>query len=95
MFRTGGLEVNFEAHRVTVDEREVHLSPIEYGLLKMFITHPNKLLTPGMLLHQVWGAEYEAEAHYLHVYIARLRKKIEPDPQKPQGIRSDPGAGTG
>lgn len=93
IFRTGGLEVDFELRRVMVDGREVHLTPIEFGLLKAFVAHPNKLLTPGMLLHQVWGLEYGVQAHYLHVYIARLRKKIEADPREPHYIRSEPGVG--
>src|SRR5215217_6811274 len=48
-------------------------------LLKAFITHPNKVLTDRMLLQEVWGPQYGSEAHYLHVYVARLRKRIEPD----------------
>jgi two-component system KDP operon response regulator KdpE len=66
---------------------------MEYDLLKAFVTHPDKVLTDRMLLQQVWGPEYGSEAHYLHVYVARLRKKIEVDPQKPRHLLTEPGVG--
>ena len=61
---------------MTVGGREIHLTPTEYELLKAFIAHPNKVLTDRMLLQRVWGVEYGSEDHYLHVYVARLRKKL-------------------
>ena len=76
VFRTGDLEVDVEHRRVRVGGTEVHLTPTEYELLRVFVDHPNKLLTDRMLLQRVWGPDYGAEAHYLHVYVARLRKKI-------------------
>lgn len=93
VFRTGDLEVNLEQRRVTVGGSEVHLSPTEYGLVKAFITHPNKVLTGRMLLQQVWGPQYGSEAHYLHVYVARLRNKLESDPQNPRYLQTEPGVG--
>ncbi len=92
-FRTGDLQVDLELRRVTVAGMEVHLSPTEYQLLKAFISHPNKVLTDRMLLQQVWGPEYGSEAHYLHVYVARLRKKLEEDPQRPRYLTTEPGVG--
>lgn len=93
VFRTGDLEVNFEQRRVSIAGKEVHLSPTEYALLKVFITYPNKVLTDRMLLQHVWGPEYGTEGHYLHVYVARLRKKIERDAQNPRYLKTDPGVG--
>jgi len=93
VFKTGDLEVDFELRRVSVGGNEVHLTPTEYELLKAFIAHPNKVLTDRMLLQQVWGPEYHSEAHYLHVYVARLRKKIERDPQNPRYFMTEPGVG--
>jgi two-component system, OmpR family, KDP operon response regulator KdpE len=93
VFETGGLRVDLEHRRVTVDGTEVHLTPTEYDLIKTLIAHPNKVLTDRMLLQQVWGPEYGTEAHYLHVYVARLRKKIERDPQNPQHLMTEPGVG--
>src|SRR5207237_9341056 len=79
--RTGELEVDLEQRRVTLAGRVVRLTPTEYELLKVLITHPNKVLTDRMLLQQVWGSSASTEAHYLHVYVARLRKKLESDPK--------------
>ncbi|MBI4491855.1 MAG: response regulator transcription factor [Chloroflexi bacterium] len=93
VFRTGDLEVDLERRRVAVGGREVHLTPTEYELLKAFVSHPNKVLTDRMLLQQAWGPQYEAEAHYLHVYVARLRKKLEPDAQQPRYLATEPGVG--
>lgn len=91
--RVGDLEVDFEQRRVRVGGQDVRLSPTEYTLLKVFLTHPNKVLTNRMILQQVWGPEYASEAHYLHVYVARLRKKIEQDSQNPRYLLTEPGVG--
>lgn len=93
IIRTGELDVDLEHRQVRVDGRLVHLSPTEYDLLKVFLTHPNKVLTDRMLLQQVWGPEYGTEGHYLHVYVARLRKKLEADPQNPRYLVTEPGVG--
>lgn len=91
--RVEGLIVDLERRQVSVGDRDIHLSPTEYELLKVFVTHPNKILTDGTLLQQVWGPGYGSEAHYLHVYVARLRKKIERDPQNPRYLMTEPGVG--
>ncbi len=93
VFRTGDLAVDLERRRVSSAGQEVHLTPTEYELLKAFIGHPNKVLTDRMLLQRVWGADYGSEDHYLHVYVARLRKKLEPDPQRPRYLVTEPGVG--
>lgn len=93
IYQVGELEMNLELRRVTVAGKEVHLSPTEYQLLKTLISHPNKVFTDRMLLQQVWGPEYGSEGHYLHVYVARLRKKLEPDPQSPRFLVTEPGVG--
>lgn len=93
VFETGDLRVDLERRVVTIAAKPVHLTPTEYDLLKAFIAHPNRVLTDRMLLQRVWGAEYGAEIHYLHVYVARLRKKIEADPQRPRYLRTEPGVG--
>ena len=93
VFRTGELAIDLEHRRVAVGQREVRVSPTEYELLKAFVAHPNKVLTDRMLLQQVWGGEYGSEAHYLHVYVARLRKKLEDDPQQPRYLLTEPGIG--
>ena len=93
VFHTGDLEVDFEHRRVSVAGREVHLTPTEYELLKALVTRPNRVVTDQMLLRWVWGPQYSSEGHYLHVYVARLRKKLEADPQKPRYLVTEPGVG--
>ena len=93
VFRCGDLAVDLERRQVTVSGHEVKLTPTEYALLRAFITHPDKVLTRRMLLQAVWGPEYGTEAHYLHVYVASLRRKLEADPQRPRYLLTDPGVG--
>jgi len=93
IFRTGELEIDLQHRRIRVGGDEVHLTPTEFDLLKAFVAHPDQVLTDRMLLQAVWGPEYGDEAHYLHVYVARLRKKIEPDPQRPRCLITEPGVG--
>jgi len=93
IFRTGDLEVDLERRRVTVGGQEVHLTPTEYELLKALIGHPNKVLTTAMLLRWVWGDQYGAGDHYLHVYVARLRKKLASSPSGPEYLVTEPGVG--
>jgi two-component system KDP operon response regulator KdpE len=93
IFRTGELEVDLERRLVRLAGREIRLSPTEYELLKVFVAHPGRVLTDRMLLQQVWGPEYRSEGHYLHVYVARLRKKLEVHPQSPRYLMTEPGVG--
>ena len=92
-FRVGSLEVDLERRRVLVSGSEIHLTPTEYDLLKTFVHNADRVLTDKMLLREVWGPDYGSEAHYLHVYVARLRKKIEQDPQSPRYLMTEPGVG--
>ncbi len=91
--RSGELVVDLERREVSLAGRVVHLTPTEYDLLKVLLTTPNKVLTDRMLLQQVWGPDYGDESHYLHVYVARLRRKIEDDAQAPRYIVTEPGVG--
>ncbi|HEX6062518.1 MAG TPA: response regulator transcription factor [Candidatus Limnocylindria bacterium] len=93
IFRTGTLEVDFERRVVRLGGDEVHLTPTEYELLHAFIEFPNKLLTDRMLLQRVWGPDYGSEGHYLHVYVARLRKKLERQPAQGRLFVTEPGVG--
>jgi len=92
-FQAGPLEVDFAARRVLVKGQQVQLTPTEYELLKIFITHRGKILTRQMLLRELWGAEAHARMHSLHVYVAQLRQKIEPVPEQPRFIVTIPGVG--
>lgn len=93
VFRSGSLEVDLERRRVLVGGDEVHLTPTEYNLLRTFVANPDKVLTDRMLLQAAWGPDYGDEVHYLHVYVARLRQKLEPDPQRPRHLLTEPGVG--
>lgn len=92
-FVSGPLRVDFAQRAVWVDTREVKLTPTEYDLLKVLIKNRGKIMTRQMLLSQVWGTGYGNEAHYLHVYIGQLRRKIEPDPAHPRFILTVSGVG--
>ncbi len=82
------------AHRkVTVNEKEIKLTPIEYDLLKSLALHAGKVLTHRYLLQTIWGPAYENDAHYLRVYIGQLRRKIEADPSHPRHLITEPGVG--
>ena len=76
IIRAGELTIDLEHRRVTVNSHEVRLTPLEYDFLKALASHPDKVLTNRMLLQRVWGSQYVEEPHYLHVYAARLRKKL-------------------
>jgi len=87
------LAVDFSARRVQVNGQDIQLTPTEYDLLKVFIAHRGKILTRQMLLSKVWGALAHARIHSLHVYVAQLRRKIEPVPEHPRFIFTIPGVG--
>ena len=89
----GGLVVDFDRHLVTVDGNPVQVTRIEFDLLSLFVRNEGKLLTHRMILREVWGPAYQIESHYLHVYISKLRHKIEPDPRHPAYLITEPGAG--
>lgn len=92
-FQTGPLVVDFDRRQVELAGKEISLTPIEYDLLKIFIRHRGKLLTRQMLVQEVWGEEDQDRQHSLHVYVARLRQKIEPLPDHPHLILTTPGVG--
>jgi two-component system KDP operon response regulator KdpE len=93
VFQTGDLRIDRERRLVEIDGTEVHLTPTEYALLTALASQPGTVLTEQALLQRVWGPEYGSENHYLHVYMGRLRKKLEADPAQPRYIRTEPGVG--
>ncbi len=93
IFVSGSLKVDLAQRIVTVADHEVQLTPNEYELLRILVTHAGKVLTHRYLLREVWGAEYGDELHMLHVNISNLRRKIEPESAHPQFIITEPGVG--
>jgi two-component system KDP operon response regulator KdpE len=89
----GEIEIDVPERRVTVGGERVKLSPHEFDLLRVLAQNQGKLLTHRALLREVWGPAYEVEAHYLHVYVSHLRRKLEPDPSSPRYLLTEPGAG--
>jgi len=92
VFRTGGLLVDLAQRLVTVQEREIQLTPTEYDILRVLVTHAGKVMTHHQLLRQVWGEGYD-DMHILRVNISNLRRKLELDPSRPIYIQTEPGVG--
>ena len=91
--RIGDLEIDLEARQVSSDGELVHLTPIEFDLLRVLTQHRGKLVTHRQLLHEVWGPGFETETHYLRVHVAHIRAKIEPEPSRPRYLLTEPGVG--
>lgn len=92
-FQSGPLSVDFDRRQAELAGQTLSLTPIEYNLLKTFISQRGKVLTRQILVHEVWGDEEQERQHSLHVYVARLRQKIEPLPERPCFILTIPGVG--
>jgi len=93
VFRSGALMVDGLKRLVTVDGKEVQLTPHEYGILKTLVTYAGRVITHHHLLKEVWGTGFENEYHLLHVNVSNLRRKIEPDPTRPIHLITEPGVG--
>ncbi|MBC7810828.1 MAG: response regulator [Burkholderiales bacterium] len=93
IFTSGSLYVDLSRRLVTARGEAVKLTPTEYALLRLMIQHAGRVLTHRQILREVWGPEYVNETHYLRVYFAQLRQKIEDDPALPQIILTEAGVG--
>jgi two-component system KDP operon response regulator KdpE len=93
IFETGELRIDLMRRLVTLSGSETQLTPNEFNLLKALVTHAGMVLTHRQLLKDVWGPGYEKEFHMLHVNVSNLRRKIEPDPSRPQYVITEPGVG--
>ena len=93
VFRAGDLEVDLTARVVKLRGHEVKLTATEYSLLRLFVQHAGKVLTHRQILKEVWGPGYVEQTHYLRVYIAHLREKLETDTSQPHLIITEPGVG--
>jgi two-component system, OmpR family, KDP operon response regulator KdpE len=89
----GDLEIDLEARQVSSDGELVHLTPIEFDLLRVLARHRGKLVTHRQLLREIWGPGFETETHYLRVHVAHIRGKIEPEPSRPRYLLTEPGVG--
>jgi len=90
---TPDFTVDLAAKRVTRDGADVRLMPTEWQLLELLARASGRLVTQRQLLQEVWGPQYESESNYLRVYIAQLRRKLEPEPSRPRYLLTEPGMG--
>jgi two-component system, OmpR family, KDP operon response regulator KdpE len=90
---TDDFTVDLADKRVTRGGQDVRLTPTEWQLLEVLVRHAGRLVTQRQLLAEVWGPGYQNEAHYLRVYVANLRRKLEPDPSTPRHLLTEPGIG--
>ncbi len=93
VIETGRLRVDLARRRVTLDQTEVSLTPIEYDIIRLLAQNIGRVLTHRQLLQQVWGRTYGDDLHLLRVNISNLRRKIETDPARPQFILTEAGVG--
>ncbi len=92
-FLRGELRVDLVRHQVSRGGREVHLTPIEYRLLAALIRHSGKVMTYRQLLKDVWGGAHSEDNHYVRIYMAQLRHKLEADPAQPKLLLTEAGVG--
>ena len=93
VFVLGALKVDQAHRRVFVNEAEIHLTPIEYRLLTTLVRHAGKVMTHDQLLKEVWGPPYVGQSHYVRVYMAQLRRKLEENAARPRYLLTEPGVG--
>jgi two-component system KDP operon response regulator KdpE len=90
---TGAFTVDLGKHRVTREGNDVRLTPTERNILELLVRNPDKLITQRQLLSEVWGPAYTTDSNYLRVYMAQLRRKLEPKPGTPRHFLTEPGVG--
>ena len=93
LLKSGDLRVDIPRHRVTLAEKEIALTPTEFDILAVLMQNRGVVVTHRQLIHQVWGSIYEDESRLLRVNISNLRRKIEPDPNRPVYILTELGVG--
>ena len=91
---TNAFAVDLKAKKVTgPDGAPIHLTPTEWQLVELLVRHTGKLVSQRFLLQEVWGPRYEEETNYLRVYMAQIRRKLEPEPSHPRYFITEPGMG--
>ena len=93
VYTFSGIQVDIPARRITRDDKEIHLTPIEFRLLAFLLNHQGKVLTQRQLLNQVWGPNAVEHSHYLRIYMGHLRQKLETDPARPRHLLTETGIG--
>jgi two-component system, OmpR family, KDP operon response regulator KdpE len=91
--QTPDFRVDLAAKQVVRDGKEVRLTPTEWQLVELLVRNPGRLVSQRQLLSEVWGPKYREETNYLRVFIAQIRRKLEPDPAHPRYFITEPGMG--
>ena len=89
----GDLRIDLEKRTVSMSDKLIALTPIEYDLLRLLAENQGKLLTHPMILRAIWGPAFQEESNYLHVHVSHLRRKLEPDPTRPRYLLNQAGVG--
>lgn len=90
---TDDFVVDLAAKRVTQGAVAVHLTPTEWQVIEVLVRNPGKLVSQRQLLQEVWGPQYGSETNYLRLYLAQIRRKLEPEPSRPRYFLTEPGMG--
>ncbi len=93
VFVTGSLKIDLAKRSVVVNGEEVHLTPIEYQILRMLVNNADRVVTQQVLLREIWGPGHAKQGHYLRVYLGQLRQKLEEQPARPKYLITEPGVG--
>jgi two-component system, OmpR family, KDP operon response regulator KdpE len=93
VIETSAFTVDLRSKKVTREGVNIHLTPTEWGILELLVRNEGKLIGHSEILNQVWGASYVTQTNYLRVYLASLRRKLEPDPTHPRHLLTEAGMG--
>ena len=93
VYRVADLEVDLEKHKVTLEGKDIHFTPMEYNVLTLLIKNSGKVLTHKYILKEVWGAYLHSEIQTMRVFMASIRRKLEKNPAKPRYILTEVGIG--
>ncbi|AQS04121.1 response regulator [Clostridium beijerinckii] len=93
IFKVKGLVVDFNKRKVSIDDEDIHLTPIEYKIMALLCKYSGKVLTHNFIINEIWGAALGNETQSLRVFMASLRRKIEKNPAQPQYIYTEVGVG--
>jgi len=93
VYRVADLEVDLEKHKVTLEGKDIHFTPMEYNVLTLLIKNSGKVLTHKYILKEVWGTYLDSEIQSMRVFMASIRRKLEKNPAKPRYILTEVGIG--
>lgn len=93
IYKVGDLEIDMEKHKVSLEDREIHFTPMEYAVLTLLVKNAGKVLTHKYILKEVWGSDLESDMQSVRVFMANIRRKLENNPTKPRYILTEVGIG--